>query len=246
MDKNEIEIETKNELLKDDKEKAKNKNAGHRKRLKKRFVETGFEGLAEHEILELILFYAIPYKDTKDLAKSILEEYGTIANLFESDVQDIVTRTKVSEHTAILISLIFSTYKVYLKSKDELPILKSASAVNRYLKTFYVGTIRECFYVICLDAKKKLIKTCLISEGSATQTQIYVRNIIECVLKNGATQVILTHNHPSGKLTPSFSDVESTKQIVRALNTISVKVLDHIIVCDDNYFSFSQNGLLKQ
>lgn len=223
----------------------KDKNKGHRQRLKTRFKNTGFDDFSDHEIIELMLFYAIPLKDTKTLAKEILDEFGQIRYLFEASVDEIVNRTGVTENVAILLNLVFSSYKVYLKSTQTMTELKNASTVNRFLKTFYAGARKERFYVLCLDSKKRLIKACLISEGSINETQVYIRNILEDVIKTNATKVILTHNHPSGNATPSTADIESTKQIIRALKIISVEVLDHIIITDDDYFSFKKNDLLK-
>lgn len=235
----------KNEILPVKKAKYNAKNDGHRKRLKERYINTGFDSFSDHEVIELMLFYAIPYSDTKGMAKAILEEFGNIRYLFEATVEEISTRCNVSSHVAIMLSLAFSSYKIYLKSSENFTALNSTSAVHRYLQVFFAGQKVECFYIICMDQKKKLIKPCLISKGSTTSTQIYIRNIVEAVIKSDATKVILAHNHPSGHIEPSSSDIEATSQITRVLHSINVDVVDHIIISDNDFFSFYKNNLLS-
>lgn len=235
----------KNNSIENKKEKYNAKNDGHRKRLKERYKNTGFDSFSDHEVIELMLFYAIPYSDTKGMAKAILDEFGNIRYLFEATVEEISSRCKVSEHVAIMLSLAFSSYKIYLKSSENFTVLNSTASVHRYLQVFFAGEKVECFYIICMDQKNRLIKPCLISRGSTTSTQIYIRNIVEAVIKSDATKVILAHNHPSGHIEPSSSDIDATKQITRVLHSIHVEVVDHLVVSDNNFFSFYKNNLLS-
>ncbi len=224
---------------------SENNKKGHRQRLKKRYMESGFSSFSEHEVLELIYFYAIPMKDTKPLAKKMLDSFGSLQAVFEATPQEIMSTCDVTENVAILFSLMLQSYEVYLNCSDTKITFKNPDVVFRYLKKFFVNTKHECFYMVCLDQKKKLINTNLVSEGSTTEIQVYIRNIFEIAIKTNAANVILVHNHPSGECLPSKSDILTTDQIIKSLELISVKVLDHMILTKDDYYSFAKNKILK-
>lgn len=219
---------------------------GHRERLKKRYLDGGFSSFSEHEVLELILFYAIPRRDTKQLAKKLLKQFGNIQNVFDATPLELNRLGGLSENSAILVSLILKSYEVYIGENNNKLVLDNTSAVYRYLRQFFINEKRECFYIICLNVKKQLIKTCLVSEGSVSETHIYIRNIIEDVIKSNAVNVILAHNHPSQICEPSDVDIITTNKIINSLNMISVNVIDHIIMTDNDYYSFVKNKLIKK
>lgn len=222
----------------------KNENKGHRQRLKDRYLQNRFSSFSDHEVLELIYFYAIPRRDTKPMAKNLLNKFGTIQKVFEATPQELIDIGELSQNAAILFSIMMEAYKVYLSSKDIKIDLSSLDSVSRHLKKFFINEKRECFYVVCLDGDKKLINTYLISEGSINETQIYTRNIFEETIKSNAINIILAHNHPSGQCMPSKQDIVATNEIIKSLALISVKVLDHIIFTDDDYYSFAKNKLI--
>ncbi len=225
--------------------KPDNTNVGHRERLKKRYMDSGFASFSDHEVLELIYFYALPRRDTKPLAKKLLEIFGSIQAVFEATPQELIKFGGLSENSAILFSLMLKSYEVYLTSDDARIELKTPSAVSRYLKKFFVNEQHECFYLICLDSKKRLLSTHLISKGSADETQVYIRNIFEATIKTRATNVILVHNHPDGICQPSKEDIYSTDEVIRSLSVISVKVLDHIIMTNKDFYSFAKNKIIE-
>ncbi len=226
-------------------DKKNNDKSGHRDRLKKRYLSSGFSGFSDHEVLELIYFYALPRRDTKPLAKKLLTKFGSLKNIFEATPDELMKIGGLSENSAILFSLMMETYRVYVSTKDVRIELKTPTSVHRYLKQFFVNEKRECFYLVCLDNKKRLINTYLISEGSIDETQVYIRNIFEEAIKSNAVNVILAHNHPSGDPTPSNQDIIATDNIVKSLEIVSVRVLDHVIITDDDYYSFLKNKILK-
>ncbi len=218
---------------------------GHRQRLKDRYMESGFSSFSDHEVLELIYFYAIPRRDTKPMAKKLLNDFGSLQAVFEASPQELMRIGNISENVAILFSLMLKTYEVYLSQEDTKVVFKNPDVVSRYLKKFFINEKRECFYIVCLDQNKKLINTLLVSEGSTNEIQVYIRNIFEVVIKTNATNVILVHNHPSGECLPSNSDILTTNEIIKSLELISVKVVDHIIMTKDDYFSFAKNKIIK-
>lgn len=218
---------------------------GHRQRVKTRYLKEGLDAFADHQVLEMLLFFCIPMKDTNELAHKMIREYGSLAGLFEAHPQDIAKRCKVSPNTAILVSLIPSLARRYNQRKwGEKPNLSSSSQAGEYALSLFTGRIYECFFVICLDSQNKLNCAELVHEGTINETPVYPRNIVETALRHHANAIILAHNHPGGSLRPSSADIEVTNRIKAAVEPISIRVVDHIIVAGNKYFSFMESGML--
>lgn len=224
---------------------SKKLHEGHRQRVKSRYLAEGLDSFADHQVLELLLFYCIPMKDTNELAHKMLGEFGSLAGIFEADPKDICKRCGVSENTAILISLIPSLSRRYFKGKwGDKPVLSSSTKAGEYAVSLFVGRPYEVFYVICLDSQNRVNYAVLVHEGTINETPVYPRLIVEAVLRHQANSVILAHNHPGGSMRPSDADLQITKRIKAALEAISVHVVDHIIVAGEKYFSFAEKGLI--
>ena len=221
-------------------------HSGHRARMRERYInDNGLDSFAEHEALELLLFYCIPQKDTNGLAHKMLNEYGSLANLFDTHPLDISKRCKVSENISVLISMIPQLSKLYFRSKWEKNVrLVTPELAGEYLIDLFAGRNTEAFYVLCLDAQRRLVNAAIVSEGTVEETPIYIRNIVEMALLHRSVSVVLSHNHPGGSRTASGADVEATRQILRAFELLEIVVLDHIIVAGLSYYSFTENGLL--
>ncbi|MDD4169197.1 MAG: DNA repair protein RadC [Desulfotomaculaceae bacterium] len=223
----------------------KNLHAGHRQRVKARYLAEGLDDFEDHQVLELILFYCIPIRDTNELAHRILNEFGSLAGVLEADPRELCRRCGVSENTAVLISLIPPLARRYFKAKwGGKPELNSSSKAGEYVVSLFIGRTYEVFYVICLDAQNRVNYAALVQEGTINEAAVYPRLIVEAALRHQANCVILAHNHPGGTLRPSDADIQVTKKIVTALGTIAVHVADHIIVAGESYYSFAENGLL--
>jgi DNA repair protein RadC len=218
---------------------------GHRQRVKTRYLTEGLDAFEDHQVLEMLLFFCIPMKDTNELAHKMIAEFGSLAALFEADPKDICKRSGVSDNTAILISLIPSLSRRYFKGKwGDKPVLNSSAKAGEYAVALFAGRTYETFFVICLDLRNRVNYAALVHEGTLNEVAVYPRLIIEMVLRHQANSVILAHNHPGGSLNPSDDDIELTKKIKAALEPISVKVVDHIIAAGDTYMSFKERGLL--
>jgi DNA repair protein RadC len=220
-------------------------HTGHRDRVKNRFLREGLDSFEQHQVLELLLFYSIPRRDTNKLAHTLIKKYGTLSAVFEADPMDLMTVPGIGKNSAVLLSLIPSLARVYFKDKwGNKPKLNSTTRAGEYLVSLFSGRLYEVFYVICLDAQNRVNHSCLVHEGTIDQAPVYPRLIVEAALRHQARSVILAHNHPGGTLEPSAADLSVTGEIAAALETISVKVLDHIIVAGDSYISFADRGLL--
>jgi DNA repair protein RadC len=218
---------------------------GHRNRLKKRFLEEGLDGFEDHQILELLLFYAIPRRDTNETAHSLINKYGSLSGVLEADPKDLANTPGLGENSTLLLSLIPSLARIYLKDRwGARPTLNSTSRAGEYVLNLYAGRTYEVFYIICLDAQHKVIYPALVHEGTIDQAPVYPRNIVETALRHKAHSVILAHNHPGGSPAPSPQDIEVTKKIRTALESISITVLDHIIAAGELYVSCMEKGLI--
>ncbi|MDD2480986.1 MAG: DNA repair protein RadC [Lutispora sp.] len=223
----------------------KNLHAGHRQRVKNRYLSEGLDSFNDHQILEILLFYCIPMKDTNELAHKMINEFGTLAGLFEADTKDISRRCGVTENTAILVSMIPSLARRYFKGKwGDKPLLNSSTKAGEYAVSLFAGRTYEAFFLICLDAQNRVNYAALVHEGTINEAPIYPRMIVETALRHQANSVILAHNHPGGSMQPSKADIEVTKKITAALGAISISVMDHIIVAGDKYYSFAEQDLM--
>ena len=223
----------------------KNLHQGHRQRVKARYLEEGLDAFADHQVLEMLLFYCIPMKDTNELAHKMIREFGSLAGLFEADAKAICERCQVSENTAILVSLIPKLAGRYYKGKlGDRPVLGNPQAAGDYIKTLFAGRTYEAFYVISLDSQNRVNHASLVHEGTINEAPVYPRLIVEAALRHKANTIIVAHNHPGGSLRPSKGDIEVTRTIKEATEAIAIRVVDHIIVAGDQFFSFADNGLL--
>jgi DNA repair protein RadC len=218
---------------------------GHRERLKQKFVHSGVETFYDYEVLELLLFYAIPQKDVKSLAKNLLKTFGGIRHIVDADIDTLITIPGISAHTAVLIKLIKEIGALYLKeaAKEKTQISCTTELLN-YCKTMLGGLKDEQFCVIYLDAQNQLIGMETLQEGIVNQAVVYPRQVLENALRQKASAMILVHNHPSGHVKPSDADIRLTKTIQEAARVLEILVHDHIIVGENRFFSFREEGIM--
>lgn len=216
---------------------------GHRERLKKRFLEEGLDSFTEIQALELMLFYCIPQKDTNPLAHALLERFGTFAQVLEAPVEELKKVTGVGEHTAVFLHLITEASRVYMVSRStQEKILPTLESCAEYLVPFFFGRKVETVFLLCMDAKCKVLCCKEIGEGSVNAAGISVRRVVETALSTGASAVVLAHNHPSGLALPSNEDIQTTRRVAMALQAVEVHLTDHVIVADGDYVSMAQSG----
>ena len=220
---------------------------GHRERMRQRFLVEGTKGFADHELLELLLYYTVPRGDVNPLAHRMLAEFGTLSMLLSADPADISRRCGVKESTAVLLVLQSAlAHRLQQEKWRDKPVLDSVSKAGAFAVDLLSHYHYERFYVLCLDNRKQLIHSCMISEGTVDESVVYPRLVVEAALRYQASSVILMHNHPGGTLMPSFSDVELTARMARILHEIGIEVADHIIVAENQYFSFLEHDYLKE
>ncbi|MBQ4100857.1 MAG: RadC family protein [Oscillospiraceae bacterium] len=218
----------------------KNYHDGHRKRLKQRFINEGIEQFQQHEVLELLLFFVIPRKDTNLIAHKLIDKFGDLAGVFDASYEELIKVEGVGQATAVFIKAIPAFSMAYLDTKHkEGIILNTIEKTGKYLLPKFIGKTNEVVYLICLDSKGKVLKSKTIIEGSVNASQVSIRIIAEEALSCGAVSVVLAHNHPSGLAIPSETDIKTTGEISKALKMLGIKLLDHIIVADNDYISLA-------
>lgn len=216
---------------------------GHRQRLKERFLRDGLDGFTDIQVLELLLFYAIPVRDTNPLAHALLERFGSLAGVMDAPVEKLMQVDGIREHTATLIKLSKAMGRCYdLSKQGELRILPTVEACGDYLKPFFKNRKNETVFLLSLDAKLKVLECREVGEGSINYASVPVRRVVEMALAAGASSVVLAHNHPSGIALPSGDDVQTTRRLAAALSAVEINLVDHVIVADDDYVSLVQSG----
>ena len=224
---------------------AKAQMRGHRNRMRKRYIDRGLDGfLEDYEVLELLLFYAIPYKDTKTTAKQLLAHFGSLHELLDASVPEIV-EAGVTENCAILLNMIPKLGQRYENSKAKsLTVNRSTADAGREACAWFKNRQEESVRMICLNASGKILKSSEIAKGDVNAVHFPIRKIVETAINSKAVSVILSHNHPGGTLTPSTEDLDATEATAKALETIGIRLLDHLIVSGRAYCSMREEGYL--
>jgi len=221
-------------------------HSGHRDRLRERFVKSGEDSLQDYELLEMLLFSAIPRRDVKPIAKTLLQSFGSIQKVLSSPVSELIKVKGVSENAAVLIKNVNALTKRMLREDiEEKPVLNSWQKLLDYCHVAMAYEMKEQFRVLFLNRKNELIADEVQQVGTVDHTPVYPREIVKSALDKGATAIILVHNHPSGDSTPSDSDIEMTNEIIKAAASLGIVVHDHIIISKKGSSSFKSLGLLN-
>ena len=217
---------------------------GHRQRIKTKYEKSGLNGWLDYEVLELVLSYAIPRKDTKSIARELLSRFKSINRVLDADNRDLQSINGISKHTALFLNLLKDVSVLYMEKRMfGRDLLSSPQVVYDYLKVSLKGLMDEGFKMLFLDNRNQLIAMETLKNGTVNQTIVFPRKIVERALYHHAVGVLIAHNHPSGSLEPSQEDQEVTKNIREALKTVDIALLDHIIIGGNEFFSFRENQI---
>lgn len=229
--------------------KMANMHQGHRHRLRNNLIDQQWESFDEHQLLEYVLSIPIPRKDTNVLAHTLIDNFGSFANVLDASVEDLKQIKGVGEVTATFLHGLPNIFKVYKKSKMmPRPIMTCPEHVFDFFGSTFNHMPNEEFYVLCVDSLSKLIVAKLIAKGTNNEVAFALKSVTETAVRAQAQGVILIHNHPNGDPSPSSEDIEMTRQIYYNLMLGHVAVLDHIITGKDDksYYSFKRSGLLDE
>lgn len=221
-------------------------HSGHRQRLKKQFLENGLDGFTDVQVLELLLFFAVPRVDTNPLAHRLLDDFGSLDRVLDASFNDLCKIEGVGENAATFLTLLTAANRYYqVRRAENVHVLDSVVECGKYLCPFFHGRTNETVFLLCMDAKCKVLACKEMGEGGVNCTSISVRKIVETALVCKASCVVLAHNHPSGFAIPSTEDVLSTQRIAKALAAVEIALIDHIIVAEDDFVTLGQSGLYK-
>jgi len=218
---------------------------GHRQRLRDRFLKGGSDALADYELLELILFLAIPQRDVKPLAKMLLSEFGSIQGVLTADPARLLEIKGIKENAAMTFRLVEAAAR-WLAREEVLKqnVLSSWDKLLDYCRTMLAREPTERFHLLFLDRKNVLIADERQQEGTVDHTPVYPREVVKRALELHASAIIMVHNHPSGDPTPSRADIEMTRQVREAAKAVGIVLHDHLIIGRAGHASFKSMGLL--
>ena len=220
---------------------------GHRKRLREKFITSGLAGFHDYEIVELLLSLGTPRKDCKQQAKEAIRRFKTLRGVLEAPPEELQQIHGIGPHSAFGIKLVHEVAREFLKAKIiDKPIYKSAKEIFDYLYHSMRDLGKEVFKVIYLNSQNQIIETADLFEGTVNGSVISPREVMEGAIKHNAVSLIFVHNHPSGDPEPSDSDKNVTRDLVYAGSIMQIRILDHIIIGENRYFSFASEGLIEE
>ena len=213
----------------------------HRKHMRERFYEAGFNGMADHNVLEMLLYFGIPRRDTNEIAHELINTFGSYADVFDADIHDLMKVKGMTETAAYLIKMIIPFYCRYIENlKAREMYTTDPEQIAAYLRPkYHEGSCRERVYALCYDSSGHLINCRLVNEGDICSSAFDIRELTRIVLETNCAGVIISHNHPHSIALPSQDDIDMTRVIINFLNTLKVTLLDHIIVSDEDYYSMA-------
>lgn len=218
-------------------------HAGHRQRMKDRFASEGLDHFEEHQVLEMLLYNCIPRADTNETAHFLLKRYGSLARVLEAPPEELKKVEGMGEASARYLSFIMAVIRYYQVNRlEKYEALNSVEKCGHYLLPYFCGLNNETVFLLCLDAKCKVLSCEFVGEGSINSAAVPVRRVVEMALGAKATSVVLAHNHPSGIAVPSDEDKQTTWRVANALSAVEIHLVDHIVIADNDFVSMTQSG----
>lgn len=219
-----------------------NLHQGHRERLKQQFLTNGLEQFQPHQILELLLFYTRPRIDTNEIAHSLINTFGSLSGVFDAPFEELIKIKGLSDNGAILLKLLPKLLGAYSVNSVENETMNNVKTVCNYFYGCYIGVENEQLRVCCLDDNLHIVACPVIASGTMNAVPINTRKIVEATYRSNCGMIILAHNHPNGEASPSKEDVNITRRLVTVLESVGIKLLDHIIVGPKHAISMRDCG----
>lgn len=226
---------------------SENIHSGHRQRQKEKFLAHGLDSFTDIEAIELLLFFALPRRDTNALAHALLDRFKDLRGVLSADLDALKSVPGVGENAALLLRLVTELNCRYVEAgNDKRAVIDSSAAAGKYLMPYFAYRREECSVLLCLDVAGRVIQCHRVAEGGPGSVELAARTLVELALRDKAAQVILAHNHISGVALPSGADISVTKNLYHLLRTIDVELIDHIIVCEGDFVSLRDSGIFRQ
>ncbi len=211
----------------------------HRQRMRDRCMKSGFEGFSDHELIEMLLGYSIPRKDTNPIAHELIDRFGSLGRVLEAEVDELVQVDGMGERSAIILPLVMNLMRRYAMEKDDLNDhnrFETVSSIAQYFCRIFFGLDKEFVYVMLLDNRMNMVHCQQVGEGTVNSSNVNIREIVEKVIAKKASTVVLAHNHPHGIVIPSNIDVDFTEELNHLLAALSIHLLEHLIIVEDRFY----------
>ncbi len=222
-------------------------HSGHRERVRNLFLKMGLDSFSPHAVLELLLFYAIPLKDTNRTAHELLNRFGSLSGVFDAPFEELMRVPGIGRSAATLIKLVPQLCRRYQEDLDRgRTVIYNYDEAGRQLAKRFIGRQDETVVLMLLDSRTRMLYCDVVNEGSATAANIYIKKIVRLAVRYDAVYAILAHNHPSGNCLPSKQDLDTTRWIYEALGTVEVRLIDHIIVSGNDFLSMAKSRILPE
>lgn len=227
-------------------DKSVNVHEGHRERMRKRFRETGsFDGFSDHEVLEMVLFYACPRRNTNEIAHELITKFGGIAKIIEADFDDLMQVKYITENAATLIKIIPKFMPIYYNSMSQGMIYDNSNKLIKLFEPYFVGLAHEVFRVAYFDNKLSLIKNIALDSGDPSGSAVNIRKLVEIAIRENAVTIAIAHNHPKSSPKPSSQDIKTTQLIIDVTAPLRIDFLDHIIIGENETISLRESAYLN-
>ncbi len=219
-------------------------HSGHRNRVKEQFAKSGMRDFQDHQVLEMLLFYAIPQRDTNDLAHMLIDEFGSLAGVFDAPLESLEAVKGMGKNSATLIKMVPEIYSKYLDSKNinRKLVLSDPESVTKYFASKFIGYQHEVMMAAFVDNQCRHKKTIIVSEGGQSSTDVNIRKIAATAMNLNATSVIIAHNYPQGVAAPSGADIEAVRVIKKIFKPLDLTLLDSLIISDDSAYSMANHN----
>lgn len=213
----------------------------HRKRMKQQFLAGGIDQFTTHQVLELLLFYSIPRRDTNETAHRLIDRFGSISNVLDAEYEELRQVEGVGEHTATFLMYCGQLLSRYYKEKNENKRVVGLAAIKEFLINEYINEKREKVYLLSLNNRSEMLNATVINVGTPTSSDADIREMVEVALRYHASGVVLAHNHPVGNNAPSNADIMTTKKAIAAFRMMNISLSDHLIYGDGEVFSMRES-----
>lgn len=223
-------------------DKKENVHKGHRQRVKENFLKRGLDGFQHHEIIELLLFFGIPQKDTNELAHELMKTFGSFSGVFNAHYDDLLKVKGMTGNAATLITMIPQLLQKYMSDVKDSVALDNIGTITDYFVSAYFGVKNEEIKVCCLDNHMKILSCNTVIVGGIDKARVDMRKIVEAVFRANATYVIIAHNHPNGSPVPSEADILTTKVVKDTFDSLGIVLVDHVIVGRNTAVSMKNSG----
>ncbi len=222
-------------------------HGGHRERVRCLFLKMGLDSFSPHAVLELLLYYAIPLKDTNPIAHELLNRFGSLSGVFDAPFEELTQVEGVGRSAATLLKLIPQVCRRYEEDLDRgKTVIYDYDEAGKQVAKKFIGRRDETVVLMLLDSRARMLFCDVVDEGSATAANIYIKKVVRLAVRYDAVYAILAHNHPSGNCLPSKQDLDTTRWIYEALGTVEVRLIDHIIVSGNDFVSLAKSRVLPE